>query len=209
MKGLLLGANIEGVQNVLAVTGDALGGSKSAGESEKNVFHFNSFQLISYLSSLNGDLFRSRPYLIAGALNVNAAHFDAELDRMRKKMELGAALFLTQGLFSEQSVENLIRAHDVLAGRSALLAGILPLAGYRNAVFLSNEVAGMTIPAELLEKLRDKSPEEVRGVSIAYAKDILRAVRPHCEGVYLMTPLKKIDLVCELISFIKGDEFHV
>lgn len=203
IHGQLLGANIERVQNVLVVTGDSIAraGQEPATMPDKNVFNFHSVSLIAYIQELNKTLFSQTPFCVAAALNVNAPNFEAELRRADRKEAAGAQLFLTQAIFTEESLGNLRLAHKRL--KTKILAGILPLAGYRNAVFLNNEVSGMTIPQSLIQDLEGKSPEETKKISLAFSRRIIDAAMPFCDGFYLMTPRRKIDFVCDLVSYIK------
>lgn len=208
VKGALIAANIEGVSNVLAVTGDALPSACLHGEDDASgVFNFNSFKLISYIKSLNSELFTARPYLICGALNVNSQNFAAELKRAEKKIACGAEALFTQALFTDESLENLRLASDALDCR--IMAGILPLASYRNAVFLNNEVSGITIPDEVIKSLEGRSPEETAELSLAYSRGLIDRASPWCDGFYLMTPLKKVCLVAELVKYIKSAHAEV
>ena len=95
--------------------------------------------------------------MIGGALNLNAANFDAELTRAERKLAGGALLFLTQPVASERSLENLKKAHTSLNAR--ILAGLYPVASYKNALFLKNEVSGMDIPDSLLSIPSKKESE--------------------------------------------------
>ena len=88
-----------------------------------------------FIHALNEDLFSGAPYRIFGVLNLNARRFDVELRRAEEKILNGAVALFTQPVFTRQNVENLAAAHAVL--RCTLLAGIMPVAGYRNAVFLT------------------------------------------------------------------------
>lgn len=198
IKSALLAANGLGVRNILAVTGDPLSDSEHGA---KSVFAMNSFKLIGYISSLNGFEFAAAPFLIGGALNVNAAVFTAELTRAERKAERGAELLLTQPVASAGSLENLKTARASL--KLKLLAGIYPVAGYKNALFLKNEVAGIDIPDELLDALRDRSRDEARDISVDFAAKTAAAAAPYCDGFYVMTPLKRTDIAAALIERIK------
>lgn len=202
IKGSLLGAHIEGVHNILAITGDPV--AQTDRGHCKGVFNFNSFNLISFIKSLNGEVFSETPFYIGGALNVNTPQFEHELNRAVRKKENGANFFLTQPLFSEESVKNLHLAYTTLDCK--ILAGVLPFASYRNALFLNNEVSGITIPDEVLASIKDKTPEEVIPLSIAFSSQIIDQCFDSCDGFYLMTPLKKTHLICELIQQIRKIE---
>lgn len=206
LQGALIGGNIEGVQNVLAITGDPALGAAAEGEraAGRNVFSLNALKLIGFIKSLNQTLFAARPYLIAAALNVNAPNFQAELDRARAKEDAGAQLLLTQALFTDESLENLRRAREAL--RLKLLCGILPVAGYKNAVFLNNEVSGIRLPEDFVQSLAGKDREAAAEISLAFSRRVIDRAEPLCDGYYLMTPLKRVDLTEALILYIRGKE---
>ena len=192
IRSQLLGANIEDVNNVLVVTGDPV--SRSNG----GVFQFNSYTLMNLIGTLNREIFAENPYTVCGALNINATNFDAELKRAGKKIAAGAKVLLTQPIFSQEAVNNFLKAKEILD--CYLLAGILPIAGWKNALFLNNEVSGIQIPDAFIEQLKAMNPEEVKNAVVSYSMDWIRPVYEKADGFYIMTPLKKIDFVAELLS---------
>ena len=74
---------------------------------------------------------------------------------------------------------------------------------YKNAQFINNEVPGIDIDAEIIEKFRDKSREESEKLGMEITMDIVEKIYPHVSGFYLMTPLKRTGVICELIKKIK------
>ncbi len=195
IRSQLIGANIEDVNNVLVVTGDPV--SRSDG----GVFQFNSYTLMNLIGTLNREIFCENPYTVCGALNVNAINFSAELKRAEKKLSSGATVLLTQPILSKQAVENFLLAKEKL--HCYLLAGILPIAGWKNALFLNNEVSGIQIPDTLIEQLKTMEPHEVKATVVSYSMEWIRMVYEKADGFYIMTPLKKIDFVAELLSELK------
>ncbi len=202
LRAGLLGAAFEGISHVLVVTGDPPTQTETRGRD--GVFHLSSFDLISYIHSMNSEVFSKAPFVIGGALNVNAVNFPRELERAKKKLSLGASALFTQPIFSDAAVENFLTARRELDCR--LFAGILPVAGYKNALFLINEVSGIEIPPRVVEALRDKTPEEAAKISIAYSAGIARRVYDAADGFYIMTPLRKIAIVQGLIEEIRREE---
>ncbi len=198
IRSQLIGANIEDVNNVLVVTGDPV--SRSDG----GVFQFNSYTLMNLIGTLNREIFFENPYTVCGALNVNAVNFSAELKRAEKKLSSGATVLLTQPIMSKQGVENFLLAKEKL--HCYLLAGILPIASWKNALFLNNEVSGIQIPATLIEQLKTMEPHEVKATVVAYSMEWIRMVYEKADGFYIMTPLKKIDFVAELLSQLRNLE---
>ena len=81
-KALLLGLSMEGVHNVLLVTGDPI--PTEDRDEVKSVFNFNSRKLAQYVSGLNEQVLTT-PFRIFGALNVNARNFAMQLKIAREK----------------------------------------------------------------------------------------------------------------------------
>ena len=200
LKGSLIGASFENINNVLAVTGDPVMQDIFSGKA--GVFAFNSFGLISFISDLNSQTFQRAPFAVGAALNVNVANFEKELARAVKKVEKGAQYFLTQPIYNEKAVENFILAAQTLP--VPVLAGFMPPAGYKNAVFLHHEVSGITMDEAFIESLKDKTREEVVEISTEFCFDLARKVAPYRGGYYLMTPMKRVDLTVRLSEKIRG-----
>jgi len=199
IKASLLGGYIEGLRNVLVITGDPIASAER--NSIKGVFSFNSSNLANYIKSLNNNVFCGEDIKIAGALNVNAINFSAELKRAFTKLENGISCFLTQAIYTKTAVENLIKATETL--KVPLFAGIMPIVGYKNAQFINNEVPGININEETIEMFRDKSREVAENIGIDICMDIISEIYPYVSGFYLMTPLKRTRVICELIKKIK------
>ncbi len=202
LKGGLLGAAFEGIHQVLVVTGDPP--MQSDLRRNAGVFSFNSYDLISFIVGMNAQVFAQKPFLVGGALNVNAVNFESELKRAKLKLEKGASMLFTQPIFSDLAVENFLYARKALSCR--LFAGILPVAGYKNALFLLNEVSGIEIPAEVLEALKDQPPEKAAEISVAYSTGIIKRVYHAADGFYIMTPLRKTNIVVGLMEQIRRME---
>ncbi len=202
LKGGLLAANACGIDRVFLVTGDPP--LKGEDGRRNGVFHFNSFELIRYVQTLNEEVFSLRPFSVGAALNVNAPNFEKELERAVKKESLGADFFLTQPIFSEEAAANLACAREALSAK--LLCGIMPVAGYKNARFLKNEVASCGVPDRLIEALEGKDEEQSRAIALAESRRMIDALYDSCDGFFLMYPLKKVDYVLDLIEYIKRKE---
>lgn len=197
-KALLLGLSIENVHNVLLVTGDPIPSEDR--DEVKSVFNFNSRRLASYVSALNETVLRT-PFRIFGALNVNAKNFDAQLEAAREKERNGVTGFLTQPVLSREALENLKTAREALRGK--ILGGVYPVVSYKNACFLNNEIAGMNISEEITALYRDKSREEAEDVAAAVSVRIARELAPYTDGLYLMTPFKRVALMTRILREVR------
>ena len=196
-KALLLGLSMEGVHNVLLVTGDPI--PTEDRDEVKSVFNFNSRKLARYVSGLNEQL--STPFQIFGALNVNAKNFDMQLKMAREKEGNGVAGFLTQPVLSREALDNLKRAREALNGK--ILGGIFPIVSYRNACFLNNEIAGMRVCDEIIALYEGKEREEAEALAVTISAEIVKQIAPYSDGVYLMTPFKRVSLMARILKEIR------
>ncbi|MBX4263962.1 bifunctional homocysteine S-methyltransferase/methylenetetrahydrofolate reductase [Clostridium estertheticum] len=196
-KALLLGLSIEGVNNVLVVTGDPVPTAER--DEVKAMFSFNSAILANYITNLNETTFSS-PFNICGALNVNAINFSSQLEHAKKKIENGVTMFLTQPILSKQAVENLKQARKELPAK--ILGGIIPIVSHRNACFMNNEISGITVSDEITELYNGISKEEATILAIKISTDIAREIYDYVDGYYLITPFKRIDIISGIIKNI-------
>jgi len=199
VKSLLLALHIEGVRSVLVVTGDPVA-QADRGE-VKGVYNSNSSMLAGFVRSLNEGVFAGEPFAIGAALNVNAPNFGTELLRAQGKVERGVRFFLTQPIFSDEALEALGKARSALDAK--ILAGVMPLASYNNALFVSNEVPGMRVPDALVERFRDLGKEEAERLGAETAGKTVKDALPYADGFYVVTPLGRFRVTETLIAQIR------
>ena len=203
-KALLLGLYAEGVREVLAITGDPIPTAER--DEVKNVYQFNSRKLAQYIVSLAGEgREMPSPLTVFGALNLNARNFDVELRRAVEKLENGMTGFLTQPVLSAQAVVNLKKTRETLGEKAKILAGIMPVVSQRNAIFMENEVNGIHVDAEIIERFAglDRAQGEELGLEVSVKA--AQAAAPYADGFYLMTPFNRIALMERLIARLKDE----
>ena len=200
-KALLLGLGIESIDKVLVVTGDPIA-AEDRGK-VKGVFNFNSEKLIAFIRDLNRGALADCPIQPAAALNVNTVNFEAELERAKRKEQAGAVRFFTQPVFTEESCRNLERARAELSAE--LFGGIMPLVSYRNACFVNNEVSGITIPQETVDRYEGKNREQAERLAILLSVQTAKRISAAVDGYYLITPFQRAGLIGSIIDAIKED----
>ena len=90
---------------------------------------------------------------------------------------------------------------DVAPFNVPVLVGLLPLASFRNAEFLHNEVPGMSVPEAIRERMRKAgSGPLARKEGVAIAREMLGDVRSRVAGAYIMPPLERYELALEVID---------
>ncbi len=197
LKSTLLGLAIEGIDTVLAVTGDPV----RIGDNPylKSRAAFDSRTLAEIISQWNATDF-PRPFTIAGALNVNAQSFSAELERAARKAKAGMSVFYTQPVIGEKAAANVRRAREALPRTVMLVAGILPIVSFRNAEYLASSIAGIRVDREITERYRDVSKEKATELATAIAVSMMERVTDAVDGYCLITPFKRIDIVESIIA---------
>ena len=203
-KALLLGLYAEGVREVLAITGDPIPTAER--DEVKNVYQFNSRKLAQYIVSLAGEgREMPGPMTVFGALNLNARNFDVELRRAKEKLENGMSGFLTQPVLSAQAVENLKKTRETLGGQAKILAGIMPVVSQRNAIFMENEVNGIHVDQQIIDRFEglDRAAGEELGLEVSV--QAAKAAAPYADGFYLMTPFNRIALIERLIARLNAE----
>lgn len=206
MQAALLGAHAHGLRNVLAVTGDPpkLGDYPHV----TAVYDVESIGLVRIIEGLNhGVDLAANPigdptkFLIGVGANPGAPDMERELRRFRYKVEAGANFVMTQPVYEPELLERFLDA--IRDCRIPVLVGILPLASYRNAEFLHNEVPGMQIPSPIRERMRrTQSAEDARNEGIAIAQEALMATRELVDGVYVMPPFGRIDSALRVLEVL-------
>lgn len=199
IKALLLGLSAEDVNNVLIITGDPIPTAER--DEIKSVFNFNSRMLARFISSLNESELIT-PFYICGALNVNALNFDIQLKLAAEKIAGGVQMLLTQPVLSEEALNNLIRAKKELP--VPILAGIMPVMSYRNACFMNNEIAGITVCPEICALYEGKSKEEGRALAVKTGAEIAKAALAYADGLYMISPFNRVDVIADICEELRA-----
>jgi len=189
MQSDILGAAALGVKNILCLSGDhqKFGNHPQA----KNVFDLDSVQLIAMVKKmrddkqfLSGDAIKEHePRLFIGAVeNPFADPFEFRVLRLAKKIEAGADFIQTQCVFDVDKfarwMELVVKAG--LHEKVFIMAGLTPVRSHRALTYMKNEVAGMSIPDELIERMKAAEEPKEEGVNICL--EMIEKIR-NIEGV--------------------------
>jgi len=202
----LLGASALGLRNMLLITGDPpkMGPYPDA----TAVFDIDAIGLTNLASKLNRGLDPGgnpigEPTRFVIGVGVNPVAIDPahELKRFHWKVEAGAEYAITQPVFDPAQLETFLRSIEDV--RIPVIAGIWPLVSARNAEFLANEVPGVTVPKQVLQRMRaasEKSKEHALAEGIAIARESLERVRGGVQGVQVSAPFGRIELALEVFA---------
>ncbi|MCU1394120.1 MAG: homocysteine S-methyltransferase [Ilumatobacteraceae bacterium] len=203
----LLGAHALGIRNLVVITGDPpkMGDYAFA----TPVYDVDSIGLLEIASAMNAgfdpagnELAGATSFVLATGAEPAAADRDRELERLERKKAAGAELVMTQPVYDPETLASFIE--DAAPIGLPIMVGLLPLASYRNAEFLHNEVPGMQIPLAYRERMAAVSGPAARAEGIAIAREALEGVQHQVAGAYIMPPFNRIDSAVAILDVVRG-----
>ncbi|MCP4213340.1 MAG: bifunctional homocysteine S-methyltransferase/methylenetetrahydrofolate reductase [bacterium] len=204
MMSDMLGLYASGIRNLLCITGDPpkMGDFPDA----TAVFDVDAIGLTNMVDSLNhgldlggNSIGKPTGYLIGVGLNPCAVDPEEEIRRFELKVKAGAEFAITQPVFD---VAKLFEFLDRIAHvRIPIIAGVWPLVSIRNAEFMNNEVPGVTVPDEIMARMRSKeTKEEALNEGITIAIEMVKQIKDRVEGVQVSAPFGKVKHALNVLS---------
>lgn len=175
MQSDILGAAALGVKNLLCLSGDhqSFGNHPQA----KGVYDLDSMQLIAMVKKMRDDkrflcddpIKEHEPRLFIGAVaNPFADPFEFRVLRLGKKCEAGADFIQTQCIFDidrfSKWMEMVVK--EGLHKKTYILAGLMPVRSHKALVYMKNNVAGMSIPDEIIKRMEAAEDPKEKGIEI-------------------------------------------
>lgn len=204
LQGDLFGGYAQGLRDVLLITGDPPKVGKYPNVT--GVFDVDSIGLTRMVKGFNqgldfgGEALPEVSSFVCGC-GVNPAFPspEMELDRAFRKAEAGTQYFITQPVWDQEVLEDFLTRLKPTG--VPVILGVWPLASYRNALFLNNEVPGVSIPDAILERMKKHEDKEAaRKDGIAIAREILRRMRPLIQGVQVSPPFGNVRTALEVLE---------
>ena len=189
MQSDILGAAALGIKNLLCLSGDhqIFGNHPEAA----NVYDLDSMQLIAMVKKMRDDkqflcgdeIKEHEPNLFIGAVaNPFADPFEFRVIRLAKKIEAGADFIQTQCIFDmdkfKKWMEMVVQAG--LHKKTYILAGLTPVRSHKALTYMKNNVAGMSIPDELITRMESAKDSKEEGIKICL--EMIEKIR-NIEGV--------------------------
>lgn len=197
VRSTFLGASINDINNFLIITGDPI--PVMARQVVKSVFNFDSVGLMRIADEMNSEALRDSPLTYGGAINQSRRRIESEIKRVQKKMEAGAEFFLTQPVFTAEDAERLRIVKEETGAR--ILCGIMPLVSRKNALFMKNEISGVNVTDEVIERYPENADrEDGENVGVELAKEMITATRDFADGYYFSFPFNRTYLLKRIIE---------
>ena len=204
LQSHILGAHVMGIRNLVVITGDPP--KMGPFPHSTGVYDLDSIELLRVLNAYNHgvdpagkEMPESTSFLLATGAEPAASDYEHELRRLEMKRGAGAELVMTQPVYDPRQVERFLVDAKKLG--LPILMGLCPLASYKNAIFLHQNVPGMKIPESTLNRMKEADEAgkgEEEGVKIA--RESLEAARGLIQGAYLMPPFGRTYLAEQVLE---------
>ncbi len=202
----ILAYHVSGLHNLVVITGDPpkVGDYPHA----TAVFDLDSIGILRLIQNFNHgvdpagkDFGEPTRFLCACGAEPAAIDYDRELRRLELKKEGGAQFIMTQPVYDHAVLERFIA--DTAYLDLPVLVGLLPLASYRNAEFLHNEIPGMAVPEPIRERMRAAGTgAQARAEGIRIAQETLEQVKDRVVGAYVMPPFGRFSSALEILTCV-------
>jgi homocysteine S-methyltransferase len=206
MMSDLLGAAALGLHNLLIITGDPpkMGPYPDA----TAVFDIDSIGLTNMVNKLNHGLdLGNNPigeptaFSIGVGVNPGAINLEEEIRRFEWKVEAGAEYAITQPVYDTEQLREFMEMTSHVP--IPIIAGIFPLVSSRNAEFMHNEVPGVRVTQDILDRMRkasDISKEHAREEGLQIARESLIEVRDLIKGVQVSAPFGNVKYALQVFE---------
>ena len=203
LMGDALAAASFGIDTMLALTGDhpVVGDCRDA----KPVYDLDSVGILKMLSDMEAsdcdcggnELTGGAPKFYKGA-SVTPVYepLFLQLNKLRQKVEAGAMYVQTQGIFDLDTFKRFLEQVDMMGIKTHIMAGIIPLKSAGMAKYMIENVPGIDVPQEMIDRLAAAAAEgKEKGVKglptqlgIEMAAEMIAKIKDEklCDGVHIM-----------------------
>ena len=207
----LIGSAAFGICNLLPLTGDdpATGDQPDA----MSVHDINSAELIRLARDMsekgilpNGREIDSPPYFHIGCADIpQRITKDGNPPTLAKKIDAGARFVQTQLCYDIELIEGYISDLGELGilDNVKMLIGLGPIASLKSALWMKENLWGVTIPDTVLQRLQDSKDPKQEGRRICVELIETMEKIEGIAGVHVMAPGQSIKAIASLFSELK------
>ena len=197
IMGDILAAASFGIDTMLALTGDhpVVGDCKQS----KPVYDLDSVGILNMLSRMEesgcdcggNPIAGGAPKFFKGAAVTPVYEpMILQVNKLRQKVDAGARYIQTQGIFDTESLKRFLDAVDKAQIDVPIMAGIIPLKSAGMAKFMNQNVPGIAVPQEQIDRLADAKAngESPARLGIRLAAELIAQIKDEnlCPGVHIM-----------------------
>lgn len=203
IMGDVLSAAAFGIDTMLALTGDhpVVGDCKQS----KPVYDLDSVGILNMLSTMEAtgrdcggnELSGGAPRFYKGAAVTPVYEpVQLQINKLRQKVDAGAKYVQTQGIFDMESLKRFMDLVEKANIKVHVMAGVIPLKGAGMAKFMNENVPGIAVPQDMIDRLAAAAAEgKEKGVKglpmqlgIEMAAEFIAQIKDEklCDGVHIM-----------------------
>ncbi len=203
IMGEMFSAAAFGIETMLALTGDhpVVGDCRES----KPVYDLDSVGILNMLSEMEAtgkdcggnEIDGGAPSFYKGAVVTPVYEpLFLQINKLRQKVEAGAQYIQTQGIFDLESLKRFMDAVDKANIKTHIMAGIIPLKAAGMAKYMNENVPGIAVPQDMIDRLAAAAAEgKEKGVKglpaklgIEMAAELIAKIRDAgiCDGVHIM-----------------------
>ena len=119
-----------------------------------------------------------------------------QINKLRQKVEAGAMYIQTQGIFDLEVFKRFLDMVDSVGIKTHIMAGIIPLKSAGMAKYMNENVPGIAVPQDMIDRLAAAAAEgKEKGVKglptqlgIEMAAEMIAKIKDEhlCDGVHIM-----------------------
>jgi methylenetetrahydrofolate reductase (NADPH) len=187
-QGLLWGASALEIDTVLVATGDFVAlGDRAHTTTVRDVDVFALVRMAREAGLRTGVVLDPHP---------EADGLEQSIRRLERKAKAGAQFAITQPVYDTASARRLAEATQHI--RIPIILGILPLRTARHAEFLHHQVAGITVPEHVRERMAQAKESVTEGAT--NAREMLAAARQYFTGACIMPPFDHYEVLSAILQ---------
>ena len=107
-------------------------------------------------------------------------------EKVKRRWGLGCRFFITQPVYTLETVEE----NGALFEEYPILPALMPFRSRYSAEYLASEVPGISIPENLLNRIRELKDEDVPAFSVDHLAGLMDGIKDTVSGIYLAGPRK-------------------
>ena len=210
VQGDLLAAHALGIRNIFVVMGDPTSiGDYPEAMDDYDLVPSGLVKLVKQGFNTGVDysgtsIGQPTNFFVGAALNLCPANPEREIRNLHRKVSNGADFFLTQPNYRADDGPKLLEQYEAKHGllNRPIMAGILPLVSKRHAKFLNNEVPGISIPDDAIQRIEAAGDDGVQ-IGVELAVELIQQMKSWAQGIYIMPQFHRYDMAAEIIEAVK------
>ena len=198
----MLSAYSFGIDTMLALTGD----HPTVGDvpNSKPVYDLDSVGILNMLSTMEitgkdcggNDLNQTPKFYKGAAVTPVYEPVYLQINKLKQKVDAGAKYIQTQGIFDLDQFKRFLELVDMAGIKTHIMAGIIPLKAAGMAKYMNENVPGIAVPQDMIDRLAAAAAEgKEKGVKglpmklgIEMAAEMIAKIKDQhlCDGVHIM-----------------------